>query len=115
MTLLNDLRTWLGKLGAPPDLGPIVFPKPATGHAAEEFATIPGERELKQTQDERVASLYQRVVRSNNANVTRNFGDGRGHVVIHRDSAVDPLSDNEIVELAGERTGVKVYDPADSV
>jgi hypothetical protein len=106
MSLLKTLWLWIGKFGAPPEVIPVAVPVPPPVMAQDEFPATPAAFAAAQEQDQVVTRLYDRVVRANNAYVTRDFG--KGPVVITNDTTVAPLTAEEITQLAGKRTGVKV-------
>jgi len=104
MNAITRLWQRLQKVAAPAAVPALVI-APAVPMRQEQFPNIPGQRAASAAQDERLAALYQRVVRANNANVTRDFG--RGPAVIHHDSQVPALTAEERGELAEKRAGVK--------
>ena len=108
MKILKRLWSRLQRVKAPVGI-PAIAIAPVAPMRQEQFPDIPGARQAGQQADVRLSSLYERVVRANNANVTRDFG--RGPVVIHHDRSVAPLSTEEITELGGIRAGVEFYRP----
>lgn len=86
--------TYLGKLGAPPLETPLVAPVPLAPITQEEFADHYAE---SRKEDQQLHKLNMRLVKSNNAYVTRNYG--RGPVVEHDDSAIKPITEEELKKL----------------
>lgn len=83
----------------------IVAPPQVPGLRQDQFPAGPAQIAACHQEDEKLTTLYMRVVRSNNAFVTRDYG--RGPVVIHCDSRVPDLTAAEIERLGGKRAGVK--------
>jgi Zn-dependent protease with chaperone function len=109
MNFFHSLWLYLGKLGAPPVPEVVVVPVPPPAVTQDQFPATPAAFVTAKEQDQVVTRLYDRVVRANNAYVTRDFGSGP--VVITNDTSVPILTDDEITQLAGKRTGVKVVVP----
>lgn len=114
MKLFHTLWLYLGKLGAPPVPEAVVVPVPPPAVTQDQFPATPASFAAAREQDTVVARLYDRVVRANNAHITRDFGSGP--VVITNDTSVPILTNDEIAQLASNRLGVKVVeDVADRV
>lgn len=95
----------IGTIDAPVLPAELARTAPLPAHAQEEFADVPGELEMRKRQDERVTTLYERVVRANNDHITRDFG--KGPETITSVTATAPLSTEEMAELAGPRMEVR--------
>jgi hypothetical protein len=93
MSALKTFWTWLQSLGAPVET-PVVL-APVAPLAQEQFANAA--RTTAAARQERTTTLYERVVRANNAYVARNYGFG--NVVLHDDRSVAPIALTERKEM----------------
>ena len=83
---------------------PLAAVVPVAPMAQEQFPATEAAYAASRKQDERLKTLYQRVVKTNNAHITRDRG-GAGVLVVTDDN-VAPLTQTELVELSGRRAGV---------
>ena len=105
-------RLWQRMLSIPAPIAPAATPLAPPMLPAmrqEQFPEVAGARERSQRQDVQLSSLYQRLVRTNNAYVTRNYG--KGAVVEHDDATVAPLTAKERAQLSGPRSAVRFAAP----
>ena len=84
---------WLQSLGAPVET-PVVL-APVAPLTQEQFSNAA--RATAAARQERTATLYERVVKANNAYVTRNYGFG--DEVLHDDRSVAPVTLAERKEM----------------
>lgn len=92
------IQSWgapVAAVGAAAPLAPPAIAQEQFSNAARATAAV---------RQERTAALYERVVRANNAYVTRNYG--LGDVVEHEDRSVAPISASERLEMAELRMDV---------
>ena len=99
---------WVQSLGAPVAVATPAAPLAPPALAQEQFSDAA--RGVSAARQERTATLYQRIVKANNAYVTRN--EGFGDVVVHEDRSVKPISASERLEMAELRMDVTFHDPA---
>jgi len=100
--ILKTFWEWLQSLGAPVAATGAAAPLAPPAIAQEQFSNAA--RVSAASRQERTKALYERVVRTNNAYVTRN--EGSGDVVVHEDRSVKPISASERLEMAELRMDV---------
>lgn len=91
--------------------GPSLAPAVPAALSQEEFPATPAQVVSARRQDLQLHSLYKRLVKTNNANVQRDFGQGL--VDVHVDRSIQPLTAQELSHLAGSRAGIKVMNDTD--
>ncbi len=97
-SLWTRIQSWgapVAAVGAAAPLAPPAIAQEQFSNTARTAATI---------RQERTTTLYERVVKANNAYVTRN--EGFGDIVVHEDRSIAPISASERLEMTELRMGV---------
>ena len=96
---------WQRMLSIPSPIAPSWAPTPVAMRQ-EQFPNIPGASEHSRQEDVLLSSAYKRLVKTNNANVTRDYGCGP--VAEHHDLPVVPLTADELALLGSARASIRI-------
>lgn len=100
-TFLHSLWAWAQKFDAPAPLPAAAIAPVAPPMTQDQFEVEPGLRNALEAQAQAEHALNVRLIRSNNAFVTRDYG--WGPVLVHYDSTVPDLAAHEMAKLAGNK------------
>ena len=106
MNLVSKLWQRMLSISAPASVAALPAVAPSAPMRQEQFPNIDGARQASRREDVKLTTLYTRLVRTNNAYVTRDYG--KGPVVEHDGgTALHHLTAKEIAGLQGRRAGIK--------
>ena len=103
---MKSFWRWVQSFGAPIPVTQVLHPVPLAPMRQQQFPDVPGALEASRQQDVRLSELYRRLVRTNNAYVVRDYGEGQ--VVEFHDPSVPSITPDEAAELASKRSGIRI-------